>query len=379
MSRTPNLFALGGALALTVATLSAQRTWIVDASGGPGVDFTDIQPAVNAATDGDVILVRAGAYTAVQIAGKGLSVLGAQDVRAADLRITGVAAAQRVVVADLAVQGPGTIFVPTGVRDCPGAVLLERVHFQASLVRPVMMNAADLRLSECEFRLGLWLTGSQVTLTDSHLSYDQFVLGAPPTLGIDHSTVVISRSDIFGQSELNRAAATSAIAMAASTLTLTDNGGRVIAAGSASTTPQPSAIVGNGTLVRDPRVRVVAGSAPPVSGPIDVLRPIASLQVLGATVGSTLEVDLAGAAGEAYALVLGLPGPPLPLPHLGGSVGLSTLAVVAQGVFTTAPIHFSLLVHPGLPPGFTLAWQAVAGDTQGGWQLSNVATYARTR
>jgi hypothetical protein len=38
-------------------------TWIVDDDGGPGVDFTDIPPAIAAASTGDLILVRTGGYS----------------------------------------------------------------------------------------------------------------------------------------------------------------------------------------------------------------------------------------------------------------------------------------------------------------------------
>ena len=38
--------------------LAAQRTWIVDRNGGAGVDFTDILPAITAASAGDRIVVR---------------------------------------------------------------------------------------------------------------------------------------------------------------------------------------------------------------------------------------------------------------------------------------------------------------------------------
>ena len=42
------------------APCAAQRTWLVDSSGGPGVDFTDLPPAVAAASPGDTILLRWG-------------------------------------------------------------------------------------------------------------------------------------------------------------------------------------------------------------------------------------------------------------------------------------------------------------------------------
>lgn len=49
---------------------------VVDQAGGAGADFTAIQPAVDAAVDGDVIVVRAGSYQNLSITGKSLAVVG---------------------------------------------------------------------------------------------------------------------------------------------------------------------------------------------------------------------------------------------------------------------------------------------------------------
>lgn len=54
---------LSGLLSLVLAPAALADTWIVDSAGGPGVDFTDIQPAIEAASDGDVIVVATGNYT----------------------------------------------------------------------------------------------------------------------------------------------------------------------------------------------------------------------------------------------------------------------------------------------------------------------------
>ncbi|MHC4944605.1 MAG: hypothetical protein ACYTG7_16425 [Planctomycetota bacterium] len=51
-------------LLLFIPALTAGKTWIVDDDGGTGVDFMDIQPAIDAAADGDLILVRDGNYNA---------------------------------------------------------------------------------------------------------------------------------------------------------------------------------------------------------------------------------------------------------------------------------------------------------------------------
>jgi len=64
------------ALALfLLPAVSSAGVLVVDASGGPGSDFTAIQPAVNAASPGDTILVRAGDYGPFFTLGKGLSLI----------------------------------------------------------------------------------------------------------------------------------------------------------------------------------------------------------------------------------------------------------------------------------------------------------------
>ena len=60
-------------LAFCAPLALSQSVLVVDSSGAG--DFLDIQPAVLAAADGDHLLVRAGNYGPVLIAGKGLSIL----------------------------------------------------------------------------------------------------------------------------------------------------------------------------------------------------------------------------------------------------------------------------------------------------------------
>lgn len=59
---------------LSMSTQGLATTWIVDDGGGPGVDFVNIQDAVDAAVDGDVIEVRSGYYPGFTIDGKSLVV-----------------------------------------------------------------------------------------------------------------------------------------------------------------------------------------------------------------------------------------------------------------------------------------------------------------
>ncbi|MEW6743259.1 MAG: hypothetical protein AB1486_10920 [Planctomycetota bacterium] len=54
MCRVP-LIIVGSLAGFLVAATASAKTWFV---GGPGADFTEIQPAVDAASPGDTILVR---------------------------------------------------------------------------------------------------------------------------------------------------------------------------------------------------------------------------------------------------------------------------------------------------------------------------------
>lgn len=89
------------------------RAWVVDAGGGG--DFTSLQPAVDAAADGDLILVRSDLLDGgASVQGKGLAMVGdggRRVVRSAfpptsqpALTVTGLAADQQVVVRGLELQ-----------------------------------------------------------------------------------------------------------------------------------------------------------------------------------------------------------------------------------------------------------------------------------
>ncbi len=52
------------------------KTWYVDDDGGPGIDFTRIQDAVNAASNGDTIIVYNGTYFENVVVNKQLTLKG---------------------------------------------------------------------------------------------------------------------------------------------------------------------------------------------------------------------------------------------------------------------------------------------------------------
>jgi pectin methylesterase-like acyl-CoA thioesterase len=72
-------FLTGLVAAATAGSLSAQQTFLVNAGGGPGVNFTSLPPAIAAAADGDTIVVQAGPFGEGAVGfttSKGITILG---------------------------------------------------------------------------------------------------------------------------------------------------------------------------------------------------------------------------------------------------------------------------------------------------------------
>jgi hypothetical protein len=115
-----------------VLRLDAQnRTWVVDVNNGPGTDFTALQTAFDAASEGDTLIVRSGRY-APCVATKGLTVLGQGGVVIGPgnplwsiLEIRDLAAGRVFVLKRVRVEHAGN---PCGLRLASNA---GRVHVEA--------------------------------------------------------------------------------------------------------------------------------------------------------------------------------------------------------------------------------------------------------
>lgn len=129
MLHPTRLAAVAGALIL--APLAAADVLVVDAQGGPGSDFTDLQPAVDAALSGDLLLVRPGQYGAFAIDGKALTIVGDSVVPQEP-----IVAAARSTVRNLAAGVQVTLSgleLPFGLSlaDCEGPVFAQDLELGA--------------------------------------------------------------------------------------------------------------------------------------------------------------------------------------------------------------------------------------------------------
>lgn len=154
-------------LPILAATTPAQTVFVVDDAPGPGVDFTDLQAAVDAAGPSDLIDVRSGLYGNVTI-DKQVTILGEADgllpgveprTLIGELTIQNVGAAEQVLITDLEVL---RFSAELRVQNCGGIVLLENVR--ARIMNAV--NAADLRMQHCDIeRSGARVTNSTLQAT----------------------------------------------------------------------------------------------------------------------------------------------------------------------------------------------------------------------
>ena len=61
------LLSLAAPALLALPTLAADQVLVVDDDGGAGVDFTHLQDAIEAAGEGDLVLIRDGHYPGLTI------------------------------------------------------------------------------------------------------------------------------------------------------------------------------------------------------------------------------------------------------------------------------------------------------------------------
>lgn len=128
-------------LALALASLplaarpgSAPQVLVVDDGGGPGIDHTELQAAVDAAAEGATILVLEGHYGGFTVLGKGVQVVAAQG---ADVAIEGGGISVRQVPGRSHVLLRGLKALSSdeeglAVLHCQGAVVAEECAFQGA-------------------------------------------------------------------------------------------------------------------------------------------------------------------------------------------------------------------------------------------------------
>jgi hypothetical protein len=173
--------------------LAQGKVWVVDDDPALGVDFTTLQAAIDAAHDGDLLLVKAGTYAGFTIDGKSLALtaeLGAVVGVSSMIRVTNLAADQRVVLRGI--DRP-QIAVPAGtpkdvlVSNCLGVVWfedcllsgLQGVESSTPLMR--VESSVSVALERCFVASTLLsdIEALRVSASSVHAHDTQFAAGTP--------------------------------------------------------------------------------------------------------------------------------------------------------------------------------------------------------
>ncbi len=389
--------------------IAQSRTWLVDAAGGAGVDFSDLPPAVAAAAPGDVILVRSGDYLGFTTS-KGVRILSVSSTGAATVRAPATSATHTIGVVGL----PATetfamvgilVYAPDGggagleLTSCSGTIHVERCTVETGPAFAIALQPALWATDSA--RIDLWYStflGYPAAFLDrcTVLAADARFLGVNggntgpvhpnyPGHGMAAigSTVELSRCQLAGGSPqgipYGRQPGSGLVSVASDWTIHSENGGSVVA-GSASNLPVTAAL-GNGTIRFDgpSTFGPTGGGAETDPGIVTIPATLPTLTLIYAPVLGTMRIDLSGAAGDLFVLLFGVPSDPLPIPGLGDLLLDPNLGLIGMAAGT---IDASRYVSPTFPipsvptlRGTRFGWQAVRSGPGGELALSNRASF----
>lgn len=189
----------------SLAPLAAQTTWLVDPFGGPGVQFTDVQSAVNAAADGDTILVQQAFLAGATgfTTSKGLTIVGIGggvplDTTHLDpVRVTGLPATSTFRMSGFRRISNGMLHLV--VENCAGPVHLDQIVAQENANGPEfgpslqVYQSDQVTVRECVLFGGpaVQVDSSRVLLSSCQLGMTQINLGGGECLTANHSQVEV--------------------------------------------------------------------------------------------------------------------------------------------------------------------------------------------
>lgn len=180
---------------LLALACAAPDLLVVDQQGGPGADFTALEVAIDAAADGDILLVRSGSYSVppqpfsgpgpFEIDGKGLTLVEAPGgtVTVNGLVVRNLLADQSVVVRGIDLELGAVL----SGDDCEGPIWVEDLH--ADLASGSDQVGVGLRFGNCDRAHLSWVT---VGCTGTPL------IALNAALEVDDSRVFAHQCDLTG-------------------------------------------------------------------------------------------------------------------------------------------------------------------------------------
>jgi len=409
--------------ALAAPPAAAQAVWVVAPEVSPGVDFTEPQSAVNAARDGDIVLVRTGAYFPLRIVGKSVTVAadaGALVVLAmtwdfAPIEVRDLPQGGTVVLHGLTLHPDNDVFGITRrpsliVQNCRGTVWVEDCDLQngfpALSVSNAVAPAGTVTLQTCTLTgcfgifdgLGSLTSGEALIQSAGHTSFSGCTLqGGNGHAGFFDLPSILAKPGAAG------AVLAAGTCLFSNCTVAGGKGGNGFIQPFPTPTCSPPAVGGDG-------VRVSAGAtlraiqslmqggaggnpAPDCSNTVPDGQAIAndggSVELLSGAPptltalapvreGGTLALTLAGTPGDLALLAISGRATAQFLPGLSGELlVMFPASLLALGALPAGGALALSGVLPALPAsveGATLFVQAASAPAPGGWVLGGGAT-----
>lgn len=381
-------------LLLFAAPGLAQRTWIVDAANGPGTDFTDLPPAVQAANPGDLVLVRTGTYSAF-VTAKGLRIVAVAPAilvpgtTGLNLAVAGLPSGQTLVIHGF--EAPRRQPLRAEIANAAGTVVLSALRaVETCGCGPLRQNPPSIQIADCARVIldacvdyggpAVSAARSSVILTRCQLG----VLSPNDPMGdcllVDGGTVEVVDSRLDGRAASDaQGVPQPAVRVLAGSLVLRGTSAAFVQGGYevAPQNPAPAIRATGGALVLDPDValnpQAGQGVALAVQGAQVTRRQLGAALVRSAGLGGVLQAELVAVPGAPAGLLLALPGAPQVLAFGTLHLDLGATLPLAFGTASAAGLLAGAVPIPGsLPHGLVLAVQGVS-DLGAGLELSSPA------
>jgi hypothetical protein len=348
------------AVLTALAATALSQTFVVDASNGPGTDYTDLPSAIAAVPDGATLVVRAGSYSAAYVSLKGLTILGEPGARIDDpgvddtLTVFALLPTQRFVVRGLDIQDGGI-----WLSGCSGTVHVEDCHsvYRSNLN---IQSCAQVSVVGCSWihYTGGVASGSNVVCVDTAFaSYGLFQGG----FWVSGGSLQLVRCNVTG--------GVSGPGIQASSASVRLLGPGTVASGS------PMRPFVEGAVVVRVGANVATTGAPLYPGTtvvtIDEGTTSATVAALGGTVTGTLE----GSPNLLGGLMLGTTLPPVTIPGIAEELWLNPFGFLAVGVLGVPLTFAATIPNDPLLRGAIFGWQGMTWQATGGFVLSNPAWF----
>lgn len=344
----------------------AQNTWIVNAGGG-SANFTDLPSAVQAAADGDTIVVQTGPFNEGAVGfttDKGLTIVGEGGrvpiftAAAQPVAVVNLPAGSRFRMSGFSRPSDGKLHVR--IEHCDGSVHLGEMRCREHLLGPeydpgiIVNDSRDvtLRAVGTYGNPALQIDGSRVIASNCQFGRTYIGLGTGPCLRANYSTV-----DVVEPLFNTNGSYFAAIEAFGSDL-------RIVGSSSSHVTNSGFAIAANdGTVAIDPRVQLsvwgpwgasIVGSASVTTMPMSATFAVRNPG------SSNLDLSTVAPVGKLVTVALGAPRPLVATPF--GVLGIDVLQpvgfLVPQNVPAGGVVTTTLNVPAALALGTTFTSQA---------------------